>query len=268
MDTITERTRAILLVYVAGNVSSLNETLFIAREHELMVFEDNCEGFGGSWDGCMLGSFGTFSAISTNAAHIISTGEGGVLFTDNAELEAIARSLRDWGRIDPRVHRDTKLPEEYCRYTYMHAGYNFRPLELQAAMGRVQLSRLPEFKARRKEHFDTLMTRLQRHADKLILPTISRYADPSWFTFPFVLRSPFRRADLCKVLDEEQIEWRPLLAGNIGRQPAFEDQVVMRTPLPCADTIFEAGLWVSTHPLLPQDATTRIADGIDRFFMQ
>ncbi len=75
--SISNKTSAIFLVYAAGLVGDLEAILKIARENKLKVIEDNCDGFGGTWNGKMLGSFGDFSAISTHAAHIISTGEGG-----------------------------------------------------------------------------------------------------------------------------------------------------------------------------------------------
>ncbi|MEO6077910.1 MAG: aminotransferase class I/II-fold pyridoxal phosphate-dependent enzyme, partial [Candidatus Andersenbacteria bacterium] len=186
--SISSNTKAILLVYVGGNVGRLDEVLAIAKKHDLIVIEDNCDGFGGTYKGKMLGSFGAFSAISTHAAHIISTGQGGVLFTDIDDIATRVRAMRDWGRDlgfegDEAIDKD--LPVEYNRYTYTSLGYNLQPLELQAAMGRVQLQRLQEFKEKRRENWDMLRDGL---CDVVETQVISEDADPCWHAFPVVVK--------------------------------------------------------------------------------
>lgn len=268
LRSLTPTTRAVLLVYVAGNVGRLDDVLAIAREHNLLVFEDNCDGFGGNWRGKLLGSFGCFSAISTHAAHIISTGQGGVVFTNDLNLAQTVRQLRDWGRdtaYASDVQIDAAMPREYHRYTYTNRGYNFQPLELQAAMGRVQLKRLEEFKACRKSNFEVLYTRFQRFSDRVTLPRVTKNSDPCWYTFPFVVGEDISRSMLTECLDRANIDWRPILAGNIARQPAFREHVVIRDRLKEADKIFERGLWLPVHPTHSSDAMHYIADVVEDF---
>lgn len=248
--SISSKTSAIFLVYAAGLVGDLDEILKIAEKNKLKVIEDNCDGFGGTWNGRMLGSFGDFSAISTHAAHIISTGEGGVVLTNNEKLADRALSIRDWGRIldfETRKKGIGDFPADYRRYIYSELGSNLKPLELQAAMGRIQLRRLKEFKAGRKRNAQILTKILSKHLDKLILPVTHPKSDVCWYTFPVTLKSGSRKKVL-DALDSANIEWRPILAGNIARQPAFRDEVIVRDELINADQLLNNSFWVSVHP--------------------
>lgn len=248
--SISNKTSAILLVYVAGLVGDLDKILGIAKKNKLKVIEDNCDGFGGTWDGKMLGSFGDFSAISTHAAHIISTGEGGAVFTNNEELANKVLSIRDWGRILDFENRKKGLgdfPADYRRYIYSELGSNLKPLELQAAMGRVQLRRLKEFKDARKENAQVLTKILSKYSDRIFLPSTHPKADACWYTYPITLRSGSRKKIL-DALDKANIEWRPILAGNIAKQPAFKDAVIVRDKLDNADQLLNNSFWVSVHP--------------------
>lgn len=249
--SISKKTSAILVVYVAGAVGDLDKILSLAKQNNLKVIEDNCDGFGGTWKGKMLGSFGEFSAISTHAAHIISTGEGGVILTNNNDLADRAKSIRDWGRItDFETRKDgfENFPSEYRRYFYPDLGSNFKPLELQAAMGRVQLKRLKEFKSKRKRNFSVLREMLEPFIHNTLLPFSHSKADPCWYTFPITLTNGVSRKKVLDYLDKAGIEWRPILAGNIAWQPAYKKRVVLRTTTPNADKLINDSFWVSVHP--------------------
>lgn len=248
--SISKKTSAILIVYVAGLVGNLDKILAFAKRYNLKVIEDNCDGFGGTWKGEMLGSFGDFSAISTHAAHIISTGEGGAVLTNDPKLADRALSIRDWGRIldfEDRKKAFGDFPADYRRYIYNELGSNLKPLELQAAMGRVQLKRLQEFKKARKRNAQTLQKILSDQSDKLILPSPDSNADACWYTFPITLLNGSRKKVL-DALDKANIEWRPILAGNIARQPAFKNVVIVRDTLKNSDQLLNGSFWVSVHP--------------------
>src|SRR3989344_5347020 len=114
----------------------------VAHQHKIKVIEDGCDTWGGSINGKMLGSFGDISITSFHAAHIVSMGVGGGVFTNNKELASKVRMYRDWGRkADTKEqHKHKTLPKDYDpRFIYEKIGYNFQILDLQAAMGRVQL---------------------------------------------------------------------------------------------------------------------------------
>lgn len=212
----------------------------------------------------MLGSFGEFSAISTHAAHIISTGEGGVVFSDNSNLADRAKEIRDWGRILDFENRKKGIgdfPADYRRYIYSELGSNLKPLELQAAMGRVQLTRLQEFKKARKRNAEILKKNLSKYEDRVILPSHHIKADVCWYTFPITLKDGSRKKVL-DALDKRNIEWRPILAGNIARQPAFEKKVIVRDQLDNADQLLHRSFWVSVHPTHSPEVMKFVANAI------
>lgn len=262
--SISSKTSAIFVVYAAGLVGRFDEILRIAKKYKLKIIEDNCDGFGGTWEGKMLGSFGEFSAISTHAAHIISTGEGGAVLTDNSELADKVLSIRDWGRILDFENRKKGIgdfPADYRRYIYSELGSNLKMLELQAAMGRVQLKRLQEFKRKRERHAETLIKLLSKYEDRIVLPVSDPKADVCWYTFPITLKGVPRKKVL-KALDEGNIEWRPILAGNIARQPAFSNHVIVRDKLDNADQLLNNSFWVSVHPTLSVEVMKYVANTI------
>ena len=262
LKSISPKTKAILIVYAAGIVGDLEALLKIAKKYKLKVIEDNCDGFGGIWKGKMLGGFGDFSAISTHPAHIISTGGGGVFFTNNDRLADRAIAIRDWGRINDFGNRKKslgKFPSDCRRYIYSELGSNYQPLELQAAMGRIQLRRLEEFKRLRQRNFNILLKKLSPYQDIFILPKANEAADCCWYTFPITLKT-FPRRKVLSALDKAGIEWRPILSSNIANQPAFKNLVVRRVKTPNADKLMTDGFWVSVHPRHSQKVMEFVAD--------
>lgn len=262
-ESISDNTKAILMVYVAGTVGWLGEILDIAAKNKLRIIEDNCDGLGGTWMGKSLGSMGEFSAVSTHAAHIISSGEGGMVMTDNEELANVVTSIRDWGRpVDFENRSDLgEFPPEYRRYIYTELGSNLKPLELQAAMGRIQLRRLAEFKEKRVRNFNILKEKLSILGDKIIMPWAHPQADPCWYTFPITLNGISRTKVLGR-LDKANIEWRPILAGNIAKQPAYKNNVIVRSKLVNADRLITDSFWVSVHPRHSEEVMNYVADEI------
>ena len=255
---ITKSTVALLVVNVAGILGDYDKYTDIAKRHNLKLIVDDCDGFGGTWDDATPGSMASMSTVSTHAAHIIATGQGGVVFTDDDGLARRVREMRDWGRtINFESGGEEGMPVEYQRYTYTQSGYNFQPLELQAAMGRVQLRKLEKYKEARRKHYNLLAYRLQDQ--DVVLPHVHAKADSCYLTFPMLVKD---RVSLVKRLDKAGIEWRPVLAGNIVRQPYYADKVDVRGELPMADRIFDEGIWLPIHPLLTDDDMEYIAKHI------
>jgi CDP-6-deoxy-D-xylo-4-hexulose-3-dehydrase len=284
-EAISERTRAILVPHLLGNPCQMDKLLDIAREHDLYVVEDVCEALGSSLAGKKLGTWGHVSTYSFYASHHITTGEGGAVATNDAALAKTVRSIRDWGR-DCWCSYRTQGANGACgrrfgyqipgvpgtydhKYLYSNIGYNLHATDLQAALGLVQLAKLPEFAAARKRNFQTLFEGLSRFQDHLILPTWSPEADVSWFAFPLTVRADagFARNDLVKWLENAKIETRFLLAGNILRQPGFVN-IPHRTvgDLPNADLVIRASFFVGVYPGLDQARLEYVLEQFEAFF--
>ena len=216
---ISPKTKAIAIVNIARNMPEMDRILEIADEHNLITIVDNCDGYGSLYDNKPVESLADISATSFHAAHIVSMGEGGAVFTNNKALAESTKSMREWGRAfdsDTEYKGESDLPKDYpSRYTYITRGFNVKPLELQCAMGRVQLRRLKEIKRLRQNNFDTLYEGLldlemKRHIDLAISP---ERADISWFSFPLTLwKTDKTRKELFDFLEKRNIETRVIFA--------------------------------------------------------
>ncbi len=264
---ITKNTKAIICVHAVGNPVDMPAVMKIAKKHKLYVIEDNCDGWGGDIKGKKVGAFGHISFTSYHAAHIVAMGQGGGVFTSDRELARRVRMYRDWGRQSdiPRRTNGKKwptLPEDYdARFIYEKIGYNLGPLELQAAMGRVQLKKTKKIKALRKRNFHYLYKKLSQFED-LILPTWVEGADPSWFSFPLSTRGP--RGPLVAFLEKNGVETRSMFSGVITAHPAYRGTQYRSMLTLKSDSwfILTNSFWITTHPRY----TTKDLDGLIAIF--
>lgn len=263
---ISPKTKAIICVHAVGNPVDMPKVMKIAKKHKIYVLEDNCDGWGGDVGGKKVGSYGHLSFTSFHAAHIVAMGQGGGVFTGNKELARKVRMYRDWGRQSdiPRRTNGKKwstLPEDQdARFIYEKIGYNLGPLELQAAMGRVQLKRTKMIKAFRKRNFHYLCDKLKQFPD-LILPHWVEGADPSWFSL--ALSTKGERAPLVAFLEKNGVETRSLFTGNVLRHPAYQNVPHRQVgDLKDAEWILRHSFWITVHPRY----STKDLDGLVAIF--
>jgi CDP-4-dehydro-6-deoxyglucose reductase, E1 len=234
---ISPRTRAIMLAHTLGVPFDLDTVMDLVKTHDLWFVEDNCDALGATHRDRLTGTFGHLATSSFYPAHHITTGEGGMVVTDDERLSRIAQSMRDWGRdcycaggenntCGKRFSQQFgSLPYGYDhKYVYSHLGYNLKATDMQAAIGCAQLKRLDEFVAARRHNHGRLLEALRPFEDRLILPVVPPNTDPSWFAFVITVREDagFTRADLTSFLEANRIETRGLFSGNLLRHPAFE----------------------------------------------
>lgn len=284
---ITNKTRAIVAIHPLGNpvdmpalmkmVDKINLRVKQGKakyerdysNQKIYVIEDNCDGWGGSIGGKKLGSFGDISITSFHAAHIVSMGVGGGVFTSSRELAKKVRMYRDWGRqadINKSENKKHKaLPKDYNpRFIYEKIGYNFQILELQAAMGRVQLRKTAEIKKKRKINFDYLVKHLSKHK-KLIMPKTIEGADVCWFSLPLSIEGD--RGPILKHLEKWGIETRPMFSGNICLHSAYENSNFrVSGELKGANFIVKNSWWISCHPSLTKSDLKYMVKVFDDFF--
>lgn len=266
-QAITKKTKAIIVVHTLGNPVDVPKVIKIAKKHKLYVIEDNCDGWGSMINNKAVGSFGDISITSFHAAHIVSMGVGGGVFTNTTELASKVRMYRDWGRqADINESKNTKhkaLPKDYNpRFIYEKIGYNFQILELQAAIGRVQLRKAHEIKRLRKKNFNYLVGKLYKHID-LVMPSYLPNADVCWFSLP--LSTVGDRAPLLHHLEKYGIETRPMFAGNILKHPAYKN-LKIKSFAKEADSILEHSFWITVHPRLKQADLDYIVNVFDKYY--
>jgi perosamine synthetase len=194
---ITDRTKAILPVEVFGNPAGMDKVCEIARINNLMVVEDSCEALGSALNGKKAGTFGTMSVFGFYPNKQITTGEGGMILTDNDDLADMCVSLRNQGRAgDSRWLSHERL------------GYNFRLSDINCALGIVQLARIEQFKAKRRQVAKWYQEMLADD-DRLVVPAEPDGCDISWFVFVVRLAERFTRQQRDGILEammEQEIQ--------------------------------------------------------------
>jgi CDP-4-dehydro-6-deoxyglucose reductase, E1 len=257
-QALTPRTRAIVPVSILGNPAALDVIRAFADAHGLYVLEDNCESMDAELNGKKAGTFGDLNSFSFFFSHHISTMEGGMVLTDDLELAHLCRSMRAHGWTRDLPH-DTPLYERtasdhFEAYRFILPGYNVRPLELEGAIGREQLKKLPTLTAARRKNM-TLFQELFAGDDRFIIQRENGVS--SCFSFTIIL-NPARNPDREKVfaaLKEADIGFRIITGGCFLRHDVLKyydyDTV---GAIENAFTAHDLGFFVGNHPfdLTPQ----------------
>lgn len=281
-DAVTPRTRAIMLAHTLGNPYDLEAVCELAARHDLFLIEDNCDALGSVYRGRRTGTFGDLATQSFYPPHHLTMGEGGAVIAANGRLRRIAESFRDWGRDCwcPSGKDDTcgkrfswqlgDLPRGYDhKYTYSHLGYNLKPLDVQAAIGRAQLDKLDAFIAARRANHARLLAAARAYEEFVILPRATPGSEPSWFGFLLTVRdgAPFGRADLVRHLEARRIQTRQLFGGNLLRQPALagvKHRVV--GDLTATDKLMGDAFFIGVYPGLTPSMLDWVEESLADFF--
>lgn len=232
------------------------------------VIEDCCDALGSEIDGQLVGMRGVMSTYSFYPAHHITTGEGGMVMTDSPKLKKILESYRDWGRdcwCEPGEDNTcgTRYKGDYDhKYTYSRIGWNLKGSDFQAAVGVAQLDRIHNFISVRRKNYNYLRQGLADLPLEFVEATEG--SNPSWFGFPFLTD---RRNELARYLDKHEIGNRPIMAGNILRQPAYKNiQYEVIGNLDGANKIHEQGLWIGCYPGINFEMLDYVIETMKGFF--
>lgn len=228
---ITPKTKAIVAVEAFGHPGGMPEVEQIAQKHELMLIEDSCEGFGGRYADRPIGSFGRAGIFGFYPNKQITTGEGGMIVTNDDTFAAMCRSLRNQGR------------EGMSWLSHQRLGYNYRLSELNAALGVAQMRRLDEILANRRRVAHLYIERLMTNR-YLILPTLEDDTHVSWFVFVVRLNDLFEPGDRDQIMLQLRAEGigcsnyfppihlQPYIAEKFGHKPGdfpISEYVAART---------------------------------------
>jgi perosamine synthetase len=240
---ITPRTKGIIAVHLYGHVAKMAEISAIAKRHSLWVIEDAAEAHGAMEGAKTAGSLGTIATFSFFGNKIMTTGEGGMITTDDDELAEKVRLFRSQG-MDPKR-----------RYWFPVVGYNYRMTNIQAALGLAQLEqadRLLGLRAELAARYDSLLAPLR---SKLILPVQREGTRHVYWMYTVLLADggADERDDVMRKLDEHGIETRPVFYPMHVMPPYFEDKVY-----PQADLWSSRGINLPTHAKLTIDDQKRV----------
>ncbi|MBX3351415.1 MAG: DegT/DnrJ/EryC1/StrS family aminotransferase [Phycisphaeraceae bacterium] len=191
---ITRRTKAILAVETFGNPAHMDAYRAIAARHEIPLIEDCCEGLGGAWKDRPVGAFGRVGVFGFYPNKQITTGEGGMVVTDDDRVADICRSLRNQGRAVNMTGSATG-----AWLCHERLGYNYRLPEINCALGVAQMERFDEIMAMRDRVANRYIERLIGVTD-LMLPTIEPSSRMSWFVFVVRLRADYTREERDRII--------------------------------------------------------------------
>ncbi|ALE02305.1 lipopolysaccharide biosynthesis protein RfbH [Candidatus Pseudothioglobus singularis] len=281
-EAYSDKTKAVMIAHTLGNPYNLRAIKKFTEKYNLWLVEDTCDALGSEYDGKRVGTFGDIGTLSFYPAHHITMGEGGAVFTNNAQLKMCIESIRDWGRdcyclpgCDNTCGKRFDwqlgdLPKGYDhKYTYSHLGYNLKITDMQAACGLAQLERIDDFVKARKDNFEYLTEKLQTLKEFLILPKPTENSSPSWFGFPITIKedSGISRVMLTKHLDSYNIGTRLLFAGNLTRQPYFQNREYRVVgSLKNTDIIMNQTFWIGLYPGLKKQHLDFVVSKLEELF--
>jgi perosamine synthetase len=271
---ITQRTRAIIPVHVAGLPCNMDPILEIAAQHELRIVEDSAEAMAVHYKGGPVGSFGDVGCFSTYVAHVISTGVGGLCTTNDLELLAVMKSLMNHGRDaiytriddDADVTRALELEIPARRFSFVRLGHSFRCTELEAALGVAQLEEHGQRSHRRAEVVQRLTEGLRDLEPYLQLPKPRPEAEHAFMFFPLVVRdASISRDRLVDHLERSGVETRHLLP--LINQPVYRRLFGdLDAHYPIAARLNETAFYVGCQPELSNDDVDYVVSRFHSFF--
>ena len=235
---ITEKTKGIFVSPVLGNPPDMDRLQEIADKYNLKIIGDNCDSLGTKWNDKPLTDYYVAFSNSFYPAHHISTGEGGMVCTNDDELKALFVSYSWWGRDCYCIGSANLLPCGTCgnrfdkwlenydgvidhKYVFSNMGYNLKPLDLQGAIGLVQLEKLNQIEVNRKRSKERLTQIFVDNIPGLRAPSKLDKAEPCWFGTPFICDEPGLKHRLVEFLEENKIQTRNYFAGNILLHPGY-----------------------------------------------
>lgn len=249
---------ALFITNALGYLPDLDRIRDICDSENILLFEDNCESLGSSLPAGLAGNFGLASTFSFFVAHHMSTIEGGMVCTDHDELAEMLVMTRanGWDRNLPDIqkaymrHRYNVIPFR-AAYTFYVRGFNMRPTEITGFLGVKQLEHLEESLLWRSEHFDRLDKKAALNPDfeRLERGHMSRLAP---FAFPIVCKTPQLAYQYMQKFQQAGVEIRPIIAGNIARQPFYRYEPYAKKELPGADRVEQCGFYHGIYPELSE----------------
>jgi CDP-4-dehydro-6-deoxyglucose reductase, E1 len=262
-ENISKKTKGIVIAHTLGIPFDIDRIKKICKQYDLFLMEDNCDALGSKYNNQFTGTFGDVSTLSFYPAHHITTGEGGMVLTNNPKLKKIIKSLRDWGRdcycpsgVDNTCKKRFEwelggLPYGYDhKYIYSTIGYNLKATDIQASLGISQLQKLDSFIRKRKQNYEYLNEKFLMFEDYFKFVKINEKQDPSWFGFPLIIKDKsLDRRELLLHYEQNLIGTRLLFGGNITKQPAYEN-IAFKTKgnLENSNIITENFFWLGIFP--------------------
>lgn len=267
---LTERTRAIMPVHLMGKPAEMNAIKSFAIKHDLFVIEDAAEAYGAVYNGRNVGTIGDVGAFSSYVAHIVTTGEGGIIVTDNKDFAETLRSLRAHGRACKCKTCISNLNSGFCekrfaseevgdiRFHFERIGYSSKMNELEAAIGLGTLDLYDEILEKRRKNLLTMIDQFKEYSNYLLTIQENSGEKIGPHAFPFVVLegAPFTRDELMLHLEKSGVDARTLFSSIPTQCGGYEFLGHKLGDFPNAEYIGKNGIHVGVH----QDVTEQDID--------
>ncbi|MDO8499692.1 MAG: aminotransferase class I/II-fold pyridoxal phosphate-dependent enzyme [bacterium] len=283
---ITKKTSALMIPSILGNIPDLERLQKLAKKHDLWLIEDSCDTLGPSFKGKPTGHYSDITTTSFYASHIITAaGGGGMVCFHDKKLALRALVMSSWGRQstlfgvnekseDLKKRFSTRIGGKVydAKFIFSEIGYNFQPIELEAAFGLEQLKKLGKFSVLRKRNYGILENFFRRYEKFFILPRQDKRAKTNWLAFPLTIRpgAPFSRLEITKYLEERDIQTRPVFTGNVLKQPAFKNIKAKQRSAgyPVTDRVMTNGFVLGCHHGLTGPQQKYLLSTLESFLSQ
>ena len=263
--------QALFITNALGFTGDLENIKKVCNDNNVLLIEDNCESLGSVLKSRKTGNFGLASTFSFYVAHHLSTIEGGMVCTDDEDLNQMLRMVRAHG-----WDRNLSTSQQVCwrekhkiendffaKYSFYDLGYNLRPTEITGFLGLYQLQFLEEAITIRERNYLQIEKQMQRNVD-LMPVDHSHLSRLSNFAIPIVCKTPELRKQYKSKFEQASIEIRPMIAGNIQRQPFYSKYVNRTFDLPGADFIHNCGFYCGNYPEMTQEDLSTISDCLEK----
>ena len=276
---ITECTKAIMPVHLMGKPAPMDEIKTIARKYNLLVVEDAAEAYGAVYKGQKIAGIGDMGAFSLYVAHIITTGEGGIIVTDNEKYAETLRSLRSHGRACKCKQCVSNISSGYCekrfsdkergdiRFIFERIGYSCKMNELEAAIGLGTLDIYDEILEKRHSNLLTMIDGFQQFSEYLWTFKEESYERIGPHAFPFVVKegAPFTRDSLMLHLEKNGIDARTLFSSIPTQCGGYEFLGYKTGDFPNAEYIGKNGIHIGVHQDVKKENIGWFIDCVEEF---
>ncbi|WP_062269852.1 DegT/DnrJ/EryC1/StrS family aminotransferase [Endozoicomonas arenosclerae] len=280
---ITEKTSAVCIPNLIGNICDWDSIVEICRKHDLKIIEDSADTLGGTLQQRSSGHYSDISITSFYGSHVINgAGNGGMLCVKDDAMAAKARLLRSWGRssslfveseaIENRFNVKVDGIDYDAKFVFETVGYQLEPSEISAAFALVQFDKLEGNIKAREEFYQKQYDFFAQYEDWFILPKQTTESRTGWLAFPLTIRegAPFTRREMQIFLEKRNIQTRVVFTGNITRQPGFKDIEMKKATegYPVSDHVMRGGVLLACHHGLTDEMLDHVHSSFRLFAAQ
>ncbi|PIR73559.1 MAG: CDP-4-keto-6-deoxy-D-glucose-3-dehydrase [Candidatus Moranbacteria bacterium CG10_big_fil_rev_8_21_14_0_10_35_21] len=265
-NSITPKTKAIFITHLLGFPADINKIKKIIGNRDIIILEDCCESQGAQIGGIKVGNFGDGSAFSFYWGHHMTTVEGGMICTNDENFYKMLLLKRSHGlarELPKKYHKEIKklYPDIDFRFLFLTDGFNVRNTELHAVIGLAQLKKIDSFIQARNENYKLFLDICSNYDDLILIKSEGMSA----FVFQFIFKNKKKKEEFQKFIAENGIESRPLISGNLLRQP-FLKKYYDSTRFKKADFLHTNAFYIGNNQFVNKDRMNLLDSLMKRFF--